>query len=106
MRAVPTTEAKSRFAELLRVVEYGQSIAITRHGKTVTRLVSAVGCERVLQRAAVERFRARRRQWRRIDMTTEEILASIAKVDGDKPLRTSRRWTMHCYALPALRGAR
>lgn len=77
MRAVPTTEAKSRFAELLRVVEYGESIAITRHGKTVAHLVPAVDRERVLQRTAVERFRARRWQWRRIDMTTEEILASI-----------------------------
>ena len=77
MRAVPTTEAQWRFAELLRVVEYGESIAITRHGKTVAHLVPAVGRERVLQRAAVERFRARRRQWRRIDMATEEILASI-----------------------------
>ena len=42
MREVPTTEAKSRFAELLRVVEYGESIAITRHGKTVAHLVPAV----------------------------------------------------------------
>ena len=77
MREVPTTEAKSRFAELLRVVEYGESIAITRYGKTVAHLVPSVDRERVLQRAVVERFRARRRQWRRIDMTTEEILASI-----------------------------
>ena len=77
MREVPTTEAKSRFAELLRVVEYGESIAITSYGKTVAHLVPVVDHERVLQRAAVERFRARRRQWRRIDMTTEEILASI-----------------------------
>ena len=77
MREVPTTEAKLRFAELLRVVEYGEWIAITRHGKTVAHLVPAVDRERVLQRAAVERFRARRAQWRRIDMATGEILASI-----------------------------
>ena len=77
MREVPTTEAKSRFAELLRVVEYGESIAITRHGRTVAHLVPAVDHERASQQSAVERFRARRRQWRRIDMTTEEILASI-----------------------------
>ena len=46
-------------------------------GKMVAHLVPAVDHERALRRAAVERFRARRRQWRRIDMTTEEILASI-----------------------------
>ena len=77
MREVPTTEVRSRFAELLRVVEYGESIAITRHGKAIAHLVPAVDHERALRRAAVERLRARRRQWRRIDMTTEEILASI-----------------------------
>ncbi len=77
MREVPTTEAKARLAELLRVVEHGESLAITRHGKTVAHLIPAVDHERASQRAAVERFRARRRAWRRIDMTTEEILTSI-----------------------------
>ena len=77
MREVPTNEAKSRFAEMLRVVEHGEPLAITRHGKTVAHLIPAVDQERASQRAAVERFRARRRAWRRIDMTTEEILTSI-----------------------------
>ena len=62
MREVPTTEAKSRFAELLRVVEYGESIAITRHGKTVAHLVPAGDQERASQRDAVERFRVWRRE--------------------------------------------
>ena len=35
MREVQATEAKTRLAELLRVVEGGESIAITRHGKTL-----------------------------------------------------------------------
>ena len=52
-------------------------------GKTVEQLVPAVDRERALRRAAVERFRARRRRWRPIDMTTAEILASI---------REGRRW--------------
>ena len=54
MREVPTTEAKSRFAELLRVVEYGESIAITRHGKTVAYLVPTVDRERASRKEAVE----------------------------------------------------
>lgn len=75
MREVPTTEAKSRFAELLRVVEYGESIAITRHGK-VAHLIPAVHRERASQKEAVERFRAWRRQGPRTGMTREEILAA------------------------------
>ena len=76
MREVPTTEAKSRFAELLRVVEYGESIAITRHGRTVAHLIPAVDLERASQEEAVERFRAWRRQRPRTGMTREEILAA------------------------------
>ena len=76
MREVPTTEAKSRFAELLRVVEYGESIAITRHGKTVAHLIPPVDHERASQKEAVERFRAWRRQRPRTGMTRKEILAA------------------------------
>ena len=77
MREVPTIEVESRFAELLRVVEYGESIAITRHGKTVAHLVPAVDHERASsQKEAVKRFRAWRRQRPRTGMTREEILAA------------------------------
>ena len=76
MREVTTAEAKARFAELLREVEYGESIAITRHGKTVARLIPAVDHDRASQKEAVERFRTWRRQRRRTGMTREEILAA------------------------------
>ena len=35
---VPVTEAKARFAELLRRAEAGEEIVITRHGKPVAKL--------------------------------------------------------------------
>lgn len=76
MREVQTTEAKSRFVELLGVVEHGQSIALTRHGKTVAHLIPAVDRERASQREAVESFRAWRRQRPRTGMTREEVLAA------------------------------
>ena len=76
MREVPTTEVDSRFAELLRDVEYGESIAITRDGKTVAHLVPAVDHERASQKEAVEHFRAWRRQRPRTGMTREEVLAT------------------------------
>ena len=76
MREVPTTEAKSRLAELLRAVEYGETIAITRHGKTVARLTPALDQERASQKEAVERFRAWREQRPRTGMTREEILTA------------------------------
>ena len=76
MREVTTTEAKSRFAELLRDVEHGESIAITRDGKTVAHLIPAVANDRASQEDAVERFRAWRRQRPRTGMTREEILGA------------------------------
>ena len=76
MRQVQATEAKAHLAELLRTVERGETIAITRHGKTVAHLVPAEDQERAQRKEAVARFRERRRRWRRIDMSTAEILAA------------------------------
>ena len=51
MREVPTTEAKSRFAELVRAVKTTVNpIATTRHGKTVTHLIPALRHERASQK--------------------------------------------------------
>ena len=76
MRELRATEAKARLAELLRVVETGETVAITRHGKRVAHLIPAPDRERARRKEAVARFRERRRRWRRIDMPTDEILAA------------------------------
>ena len=39
MRSVQVVEAKARFSALLEAVESGETIAITRHGRIVARLV-------------------------------------------------------------------
>ena len=83
MREVQATEVKAHFAELLRAVEYGETVAITRHGRAIAHLVPARDRERTRRRDAVTRFRDRRRRWRRIEMSTDEILA--ARHEG-------RRW--------------
>ena len=83
MREVQATEAKARLAELLRAVEYGETVAITRHGRTIAHLVPARDRERARRKEAVTRFRERRRRWRRVEMSTDEILAVR---------REGRRW--------------
>lgn len=77
MREVRTTEAKARLAELLRAVEHGETVAITRRGKAVAHLTPTPEHDVESRRSAVERFRNSRRAWRRIDMTSEEIVALI-----------------------------
>lgn len=76
MREVQETEAKERLVELLRAVEYGETVAITRHGRAIAHLVPARDREHARRREAVTRFRGRRRRWRRIEMSTDEILAA------------------------------
>lgn len=89
MREVRVTEARTRWSELLRAVEQGEAVAITRRGRTIARLVPAPHQEptslleapspgtQTSRREAVARFRAWRRQWRPVQMSTEEILAAI-----------------------------
>ena len=76
MREIQATEAKARLAELLRAVETGETVAITRRGKRVAHLIPAPGRERDRRKEAVARFREGRRRWRRIDVSTDEILAA------------------------------
>ena len=76
MREVQATEAKSRLAELLRVVERGETVVITRHGKPVAHLVPAPVQDRANRERAVERFQRRRAGWKRVTFSTEEILAA------------------------------
>ena len=83
MREVAATEAKAHLAELLRAVEYGETVAITRHGKTVAHLSPAGDEGGTERRAAVERFRTWRKRRRPAGTTTEEVLELI---------REGRRW--------------
>jgi len=83
MREVRATEAKACLAELLRAVEHGETVAITRHGREIAHLVPAQDRERALRKEAVERFRDWRRNRRSSGLTTEEILEFV---------REGRRW--------------
>lgn len=76
MREVQATVAKAHLAELLRIVELGESIVITRRGTAVAHLVPAHSQDRAARAAAVSRFRRRRASWGRVEMSTEEILAA------------------------------
>ena len=73
-RAV-TDEIRTTVSEILRAVEHGETVSITRHGKAVARLVPASAHDRANRERAVERFRRRRAGWRRVPFSTDEILA-------------------------------
>ena len=54
MREVGAFEAKNTFGALLALVEQGEEVAITRHGKRVARLVRDAGRDPEKARQAVE----------------------------------------------------
>ena len=76
MQEVQATEAKAHLAELLRTVERGETIAITRHGRTIAHLVPAHSLDRDRREKAVDRFVERRAGWRKAGMSKDEILAA------------------------------
>jgi prevent-host-death family protein len=65
MREVGAFEAKNRLGQLLDLVERGEEIVITRHGKAVAHLVPPrPAFNREQARAAVRRIRERAEQLR------------------------------------------
>ena len=74
MREIRAAEAQAMFDELLGAVTKGESYAITRRGQTVAFLIPPRDFELKQRRSAVARFRDRRRGWRKIGMSTDEIL--------------------------------
>ena len=56
MRDASTTEARAHLAELLRAVEDGRTVAITRHGQTIAHLVPARIQDGEARKLAVESF--------------------------------------------------
>ena len=63
MRTVGAYEAKTRFGELLREVENGETIIVTRHGFPVARLIP-MAKEAVDVAAAMEEIHRFRREHR------------------------------------------
>lgn len=62
MHEIGAFEAKNRLGSLLDLVEQGEEVTITRHGKPVARLVSAKpGFDRQAAIAAAARIRAMRK---------------------------------------------
>jgi prevent-host-death family protein len=70
MQSVPIHQAKSQLSELIRAVEQGEDVVLTRHGKPVARLVaeSAEGPSEAerdrLAAQALAELRAFRSLWR------------------------------------------
>jgi prevent-host-death family protein len=73
-RTIGAFEAKNRLSELLQLVENGEEVTITRHGKAVAKLVPAneAGQEKV--REAIEWLKQTRRERKLDGLTIRELI--------------------------------
>ena len=69
------SEAKAKFAELLDQVERGETVRISRHGKTVARIVPEGEARRMEAAEALKRLRALRETVGKAPLV--EVLASV-----------------------------
>jgi prevent-host-death family protein len=81
-KTIAATELKARLSEILSDVERGESIGITRHGKTIARLVSPEDDDRDRRLRAVAAIGELKRTGRRTGITAEDILS--ARDEGRK----------------------
>jgi prevent-host-death family protein len=80
MQTVPIHQAKSQLSELIRAVENGEEVVLTRHGKRVIRLIK----EPETEQPSIE---ARRQA------ITQELEALRAKVGRGEPFQ--ELWAEH-----------
>ena len=74
MIEVGTYEAKTRLPELLKRVEAGETVLITRRGKPVARIVSDEEALQARRLAAIERIKQLRS--RMANLSVEEIISA------------------------------
>jgi len=77
MRTIRAAEAKAKFSTILSDVERGAVIDITRHGKTIARLVPPATADAQAKReAAIAWILENKRGGRRTGITVEDILSA------------------------------
>lgn len=76
MRTVQFSEAKARLSALIDAVEAGEVINISRHGRSVARIVGPEANDKERAMRAVERIREMKRNGRKTGITVEDILSA------------------------------
>jgi prevent-host-death family protein len=83
MKTVQASEAKAKLSALLSEVERGEVVEITRHGKTIARIVPEAD-EADRRQRAVQAILDLKKSGRKTGITVDDILS--ARDEGRKPL--------------------
>jgi prevent-host-death family protein len=90
LQSIPIHQAKTQLSELIRAVEQGEDVVLTRHGKPVARLVAERGdgpspAERErLAAQALEELRAFRALWRPLEPGEQRLDWKALRDEGRK----------------------
>ena len=82
MKTMQFTEAKARLSEVLDEVERGEVFNITRHGKTVARIMRPEDDDRIRKQEAVRKLQEWRKTLPKTGITIADILS--ARDEGRK----------------------
>jgi prevent-host-death family protein len=74
MKSISATEAKARFAALLSDVERGETVEITRHGKTIARITPEIDARKDEVRRAIGEMSQLRASLPKAGITVNDIL--------------------------------
>jgi prevent-host-death family protein len=74
MKSISATEAKARFAALLSDVERGETVEITRHGKTIARITPEIDARKDEVRRAIDEMKQLRASLPKTGITVDDIL--------------------------------
>jgi prevent-host-death family protein len=77
MRTVSLSEAKSHLSQLLRLVEAGEEVVITRRGKPIARIIPVARPKLAVKSLAA--FRRRMPRWRK---ASSELLREMRDEDA------------------------
>lgn len=80
MKVIQASDAKTHLPQLLDEVERGETLLITRHGRSIARIVPETDQRRAELSRAVERMQQRRRRMPRV--IVKELLS--ARDEGRK----------------------
>lgn len=84
MKEVQATEAKAHLAELLSLVERGESIAITRYGQRIAHLVPAETQGQALRQDMIRKFQAKRASWKTLGDWSDQDLLDLRHEGHDR----------------------
>jgi prevent-host-death family protein len=79
-RTIGAFEAKNRLSELLQLVENGEEVTITRHGKAVAKLVPANHYDPERVRNALAELKEFRKRHRLDGITVKELIEEGRKI--------------------------